>query len=60
MISNGFRFSSPYISVNTINSFVAASYEKENFSEIVNEWNTRESISSLSLKWKKRKTCRSK
>jgi len=53
MINNFFHYSSPTINTNIIDSFNGTPKEKNILLEMVNEWNSRVSVSQLCNFWKK-------
>ena len=53
MNSTFFHYSSPTISPTSVESFNGSRAERKLLSEIVNEWNSRTSLSLLCKKWKK-------
>ena len=53
MYNQDFKYSSPVVNMNMIDQFEGTRSEKDELISIVNEWNVRESMSSLCTLWKK-------
>ncbi|CAF4233481.1 unnamed protein product, partial [Rotaria magnacalcarata] len=52
---SSFHFSSPFVNINVCDRFIGTNSERRQLSKIIEEWNTKSSISSISNEWRKKR-----